>query len=397
MTSKLQKLAAEVLRLSTSSENQRRLIERHTLVSGGRAACRPPVYVRLNRPYLQARTGVNLKNLIHDPEAYLELELMTKIIKFTEFDEDTPLFPDVMLQFGTAWDLTLCGIPWVEVGREEPWIGQPILGSADEVDLLHVPVDFDQVGMMPLTLPIYEDIRRILGDRIPVHFPDWLAGPTRIVQKLRGEESFFLDLYDNPTGVHKMFVYATRVRRAFEAYRARLTRTGPGPGEFYYWEFKTMANDEVNAELLSPQHYREFIYPYDLEYCRDYPRVYFHGSGVFTPYFDKIATLPNLRMIEISDWSDLGEANRVLGDKLILERTFLQTERAFTGDHSTKTNLLGNLVKAAGGSSFYFILNVDNQDQGIEGRIHEWVQLSRQAIERHLYPISSGQNNSPKL
>ena len=382
----IQKLVNEVLALAESEENKRRIAKRRALLARQPGGYVPSVYVRLNRPYLPGRIDVNLGELIHDPEKYLYLEMMTKIIKFTEFGEDTPLFPDVMLQFGTAWDLTLCGIPWTTVDGEEPWVGDPILSAPHDVDQLPIPEDFTEVGMMPLTLSMYEETQRILGEGIKVHFPDWLAGPTRVVQKLRGEENFFLDLYDNPQGVHKMFAYATKLRRNFEAFRKELVGTGPGPAEFYYWEFKILANDEVNAQLLSPQHYRDFVYPYDLEYCRDYQHVYFHGSGIFTPYFEMLRALPNVEMIEISDWSDLAKAGQLLGDKVILERTFLQTEEAVAGTRTEKAKILNNLVDDAGDSFFYFILNIDNRDEGIEERIDEWVQLSREAIARHFPP-----------
>ena len=376
----IHKLVDEVLLLAESKENKRRVAKRQDLLAREPDGYVPSVYVRLNRPYLPGRIDVNLRHLTHDPEAYLRLELMTKIIKFTEYDEDTPLYPDVMLQLGTAWDLTLCGIPWTEVDGEEPWVGDPILSAPDAVDQLPIPEDFTEVGMMPLTLSLYQETQRIMGDRIKVHFPDWVAGPTRVVQKLRGEENFFLDLYDHPQGVHKMFAYATQLRRNFEAFRKKMVGRGPGPGEFYYWEFKTLANDEVNAQLLSPQHYREFVYPYDLEYCRDYRHVYFHGSGIFTPYFEMIKTLPNVEMIEISDWSDLAKASRVLGDKVILERTYLQTEEAVAGTRAEKAEILDRLTNEAGDSFYYLILNVDNPDEGIEEQAREWLQLSREAI-----------------
>jgi hypothetical protein len=384
------KLVDQVLDLAGSDENQRRIAQRRALLSrepdrdlqaaGGFI---PPVYVRLNRPYVASRIGVNLRDLFRDLEAYLHLEMMTKIIKFTEFDEDTPIVPDVMLQFGVAWEPSLCAIPWIEVDGEEPWAGEPILSSPHDADYLEIPQDFSQVGMMPQTLRIYEQAQQLLGNRIKVHFPDWLSGPTRLVQKLRGEENFFLDLYDNPPGVHKIFEYTTELRRSFESFRRRLVGTGPGPGELYYWEFKTLANDEVNAQLLSPKHYREFVYPYDLEYCRDYEHVYFHGSGVFTPYFETIKTLPNLAMIEISDWSDIAKASQVFGQSVILERTFLQTEEALVADTVRKGEILSQLVEGAKGTRFYFILNVDNRDEGIEDTIREWVRLSREAIAKH--------------
>ncbi len=387
----IHKLVDEVLDLAGSKENQMRITQRRALLSREENSRShqnartyiPPVYIRLNRPYVASRIGVNLRDLIHDTETYLYMEMMTKIIKFTEFEEDTPLFPDVMLQFGVAWDMSLCGIPWIEVDGEEPWGGEPVLSILDDVDHLEIPEDFSQIGMMPLTLRIYEQAQQLLGRRVKVHFPDWLSGPTRMVQKLRGEENFFLDLYDNPQGVHKIFAYATKLRRRFEVFRRRLVGTAPGPGELYYWEFKTLANDEVNAQLLSPKHYREFIYPYDWEYCRDYEHVYFHGSGVFTPYFEIIKALPNVDMIEISDWSDIAKASQIFGEKVILERTFLQTEKAFIDDTGTKREILSRLVDGVGGSRFYFILNVDNRDKGIEGGVREWVQLSREAISHH--------------
>jgi hypothetical protein len=376
----IQQLADEVLSLAGSQENQRRIAKRQALVACARLDYSPSVYVRLNRPYVASRIDVNLRDLIHDTETYLYLELMTKIINFTECEDDTPLCPEVMLQFGVAWELTLHGIPWVEVDGEEPWVGQPVLSRPEDVDRLEVPQDFSQVGMMPLALRTYHDAQRILGDRIRVHFPDWLAGPTRVVQKLRGEESFFLDVYDNPAGVHQVFSHATQVRRSYEAWRKKLIGAGPGPAEMYYWEFKTLANDEVNAQMLSPGHYREFVYPYDLEYCRDYERVYFHGSGVFTPYLEIIKTLPNVALIEISDWSDLGKASQVLGNRVILERTFLQTEKAFAAEADIGRQILNQLVADAGSAFFYFILNMDNRDEGIEQRMRDWVRMSRDVI-----------------
>jgi hypothetical protein len=379
----IHKLVGEVLDLARSDENLRRMKQRRSLVERLKPGFVPPVYVRLNRPYVAARTGINLRELVHDVESYLRLELMTKIINFTEFGDDTPLIPDVLLQFGVAWDLSLCGIPWVEVDREEPWIGQPILSSPDDVDRLEVPTDFDRVGMMPLTMPIYREAQRILGDRVRVVFPDWEGGPTRVAYKLRGEQNFFLDLYDNPAGVHKLLQYATRVRRSYEAYRRKLTGGGPSSPELYYWEFKVLANDEVNAQLMSPKHYRQFIYPYDLEYCRDYRNAYFHGSGVFTPFYEMIGELPNVALIEISDWSDLAGASRVLGDRVILERSFVQTERALTADADSRSQILNRLVEEAGTAFFYFILNLDNRDVGIEQRACDWMRLSRQAIARH--------------
>jgi len=85
-------------------------------------------------------------------------------------------------------------------------------------------------------------------------------------------------------------------------------------------------------------------------------------------------------MIEISDWSDLAKASRVLGDKAILERTFLQTEEAVAGTRAEKAGILDRLASEAGDSFYYLILNVDNPDEGIEEQAREWLQLSREAI-----------------
>ena len=378
----LLRLAHEVIALSASSENQRRVAQRRALLAHDPSGlC--PVMIRLNRPYVARRAGVNLKDLYDDAETYLYFEFMSQILRFTLFHEDTPIVPEINLQLGVAWDLSLCGIPWIDVDGEEPWPGGPILANGHEAGGLPVPVDFSQVGMMPKTLRLYRDTQKILGSTMPVHFPDWLAGPTRVVQKLRGEANLFLDFYDDPEAVHKMYAYATRVRRSFEVFRRALTGTGPGPAEMYFWEFKTLANDEVNAQLISPAHYDRFIYPHDLEYCRDYQNVYYHGSGVFTPYLQLIRSLPNVALIEISNWTDIRQASHVLGERVILERSFLQTEPAFAADFSEREALMDEIVAGADGSFFYLVLNVDNPDEGVEQQARDWIRLARETTARH--------------
>ncbi|MCL5994638.1 MAG: hypothetical protein M1546_01115 [Chloroflexi bacterium] len=58
------KLVDEVLDLVRSDENLRRIKQRQALMARRKADFVPAIYVRLNRPYVAARTGINLREMV---------------------------------------------------------------------------------------------------------------------------------------------------------------------------------------------------------------------------------------------------------------------------------------------------------------------------------------------
>jgi hypothetical protein len=374
----------EVLALSQSAENVRCQRNRNALLARDESYV-PAVMPLLNKLYVAESVGINLRDIRRDPELNVRLELISKILNFERFAGDTPLVPELLIYLGVSFEPELCGIPSREMDGHEPWIGEPILGSAAAAAGLTVPspTDLRSTAIMQTAVRLYEGAQDLVGDLMPVHMQGWYAGHLRVVQKLRGEACFFADLYDDPQAVHRMFGYVDQVRQQYDRVRCDLVGDVPCHAASTYWDFQALANDEVSGHLISAQHYEEFIYPYDLAFCKDYPRVYYHGDGKFTPFLPLIKTLPNVEMIEVGRHTDLAQAAQVLGDKVAFDVTFSEVDREFTGSGELQQELLDRIVTAAGDSFFHIVLFVNACGGEADADVKNFIDASRQAIERH--------------
>ena len=346
---------------------------------------RPLVFVRPTRVYLRQKYALDLQLVYQDPQEYLKTELLTKLQTYMEFDDDTPVWPLVEMWLGSPFEMSLLGTECIMLSESDPRWGAPVLRSLDDVAKLRQP-DFESTGMLPLAHRMYGDIEKLVSGRFEVRFPQWQKGTLGVALVVRGDSDFYADLYDNPEGLHRLMSHIDRVAAWYEEERNKRFGVSKGDGRWGYRRYRTLGNDEVDCNLISPAHYLEFVYPYDRSYTeRSAEGVYLHSCGNLTPLYRQIAALPHLEVLHISPWSDFFRALDVVDKSIILEKAFYQQDSYFQADVNKMAEEIDNLVRAAreAGRLFYFLVDADVFGDKENKRLQEWLRVCRESIARH--------------
>ena len=137
-------------------------------------------------------------------------------------------------------------------------------------------------------------------------YPNW-QGVLNTAFHLRGPE-IFMDLYDRPELVRQFLgviaeVMIRLVRRVEERQRA----SG--------FEINLLSVSNCVMNMLSPEHYREFVQPHDRRIAESFERFGVHTcEWDVTPYIEVLSELPNLGYLDMGMVSDMARVRRVFPD-----------------------------------------------------------------------------------
>lgn len=176
--------------------------------------------------------------------------------------------------------------------------GTPL--TEQETDALQ-PVDVESNAFFQGILRQLERIEQLTGT--VRGFLNW-QGVLNTAFRLRGEH-IFTDLIDSPERARHVFdcVAETMLREA-RALRARQLRAGAD------YRFATISNCVVN--MISGDHYREFLLPYDLKLRSHFEKFGIHNCAwEVDAYMEAYAETPKLGYIDMGVSSDLARARKL--------------------------------------------------------------------------------------
>jgi len=305
-------LIDEYLTLSESEENQRRLGNWEPIIVGTLEWHRPPrlgsfreeglapIQTTLQHPYFLEIFQSNLAEFYQEPTAYLRFELQKRIWAFRHVPDDIPLDRVIRVCFRSPFEASFFGVPYHFFPKQDPVINQthepPVL-SRQDLDRLK-PIDFYESGMMPLAHRLYEGVREMVPDEFTVVFSEWLRGPFGVALYVRGYEDMLADLVADPGFAHAVMTRVTRERQAWFEARARYLGQPVPP--------TTILDDEVDAGVIGPRHYRDFILPYEKEISDFHQRIsYWHSCGNTGPMAADVLSIGHIELLDVSGWADL--------------------------------------------------------------------------------------------
>jgi uroporphyrinogen-III decarboxylase len=133
--------------------------------------------------------------------------------------------------------------------------------------------------------------------------------------RLRGER-IFMDLFDTPERAHHIFECVTNAMiEGIKKLHERQKKAGVDE------KFATISNCVVN--MISPEHYKEYVLPYDLKIRAEFDKFGIHNCAwVVDPYMDSYATVPRLGYIDMGVTSDMKRAKELFPET---RRTVLYT------------------------------------------------------------------------
>ena len=191
--------------------------------------------------------------------------------------------------------------------------GLPIVYTVDNwPNVEHHYLSLKEMGCIePLDLDTNPFFQQLLGqvERITdlegccEGFVNW-QGVINNAQRLRGQE-IFIDLYEEPEACHRLFAAVTDT--IIEATRRLRDRQRAGNVDY---RFATVSNCMVN--MVSPEHYREFILPCDLRIAEAFESLGVHNCAwTVDPYLKLYTSIPNLAYIDMGIDSDLARAREL--------------------------------------------------------------------------------------
>lgn len=172
--------------------------------------------------------------------------------------------------------------------------------SVGEIESL----DVEELIERPFVQEIYDQMDIIESEWGKIHgYLNW-QGVLNNAFHIRGQD-IFLDIYDEPDFVHVFFSEICEVMiRLAKMVQARQRESG-----FYINQF-SVSNCTVN--MISPEMYREFVFPYDQRIALSFERFGVHTCNWdVTPYIEAFKDLPNLGYLDMGMMSDMAEVRRM--------------------------------------------------------------------------------------
>ena len=254
-------------------------------------------------------------------------------------------------------------------------------------------------------------VEEVLGDIVPVRlvvvWNDFNTLTQRLVH-LMGMEAFFIACYEQPDAVHAVMAYlrdnALSIMRQEDAlgilglnndhqevwwsghnYTHLLPRPGFDPGHVT-WAHRWQATNLQEATGMRPSMASEFLYPYVREIAKPVGLLYYGCCEAVHQSWDDIRTLPNLRKVSISQWTNedvMGEALR--GHDIVYSRkpnpNFLSVDETLDGEawaaHIRRT------LEATRGCSVEFLVRDVYTLHHNHDNARRAASIAREVIDRH--------------
>lgn len=218
-----------------------------------------------------------------------------------------------------------------------PAVIDPALKDYSMLDDLEMP-DMDRPGRMePL-----EELLRQVGDEVyicskvpaPFHYAaEWM----------RGLNQFLLDMLVNPQYVHRLLDFMADV--AIEIGKKQIDVGTHGI---------MMEDPSAAAQVISPDHYREFAYPYERKVARALKAyggdVIIHICGDTTPILPDLART-GAKCLSVDESVDLRKAKETVGDRVALFGN-VPVETIYRGTEEEIKAGVRKCIEDAGGSGY---------------------------------------------
>jgi len=163
------------------------------------------------------------------------------------------------------------------------------------------PVDLENNDFFANIMQQIDHIEKLTGSANG--FLNW-QGVLNVAFRLRGER-IFMDLFDSPKRANHIFNVITET--LIKGIKLLLARQKKAGSEYH---FATISNCVVN--MIGPQHYREYLLPYDLKIRREFENFGIHNCAwLVDPYMDAYATVEKLGYIDMGITSDLKRAKEL--------------------------------------------------------------------------------------
>jgi uroporphyrinogen-III decarboxylase len=278
----------------------------------------------------------------------------------------------------TYWNLDDRDDTWTMSGAHGAYIIPALFGCALQYELDRWPLvierpdqsledlaalDIDELMHTPMVQDLDRQMDILQSENGKIHgYLHW-AGVLNNAFNIRGQD-IFTDMALDPETTHRFLRLITDVMiRMATRYQQRQTQSGFPIDHF------SVSNCTVN--LISPPYYREFIFPYDNQIAKSFPRFGVHTCNWnVNPYLDSIHALPKVGYMDMGIVSDMRRAKEL----------FPQARRAMmyspvTLHDATREQIARDMQKVYEDLAPCDIVMADIQSTTPDSRVNELLQI----------------------
>lgn len=136
-----------------------------------------------------------------------------------------------------------------------------------------------------------------LKGRLEVGIRKSVQGPFQVATGLHGQENVFMEEITDPDFVTELMEFAFQFHKSWVEGWENLH--GRKYGMF------NIGDDDIDTKFtVSPQNFRKMILPLHIRYGQKFESIHWHSCGDTNDVFQDIATIPNLKLLEMGPMDD---------------------------------------------------------------------------------------------
>jgi hypothetical protein len=250
--------------------------------------------------------------------------------------------------------------------------------SVNEIERL----DINRLLEGPFVEELFHQMDMIESEWGKIHgYLNW-QGVLNNAFHLRGQD-ILIDLYERPDWVHHFFSVIFEVMTQF----TRMVQERQRKSGFYIDQF-SVSNCTVN--MISPQMYREFVFPHDRRIALSFERFGVHTCNWdITPYIEILKDLPNLGYLDMGMTSDMAKVKKMFPET----RRAVMVSPVALQDASLEV-LMRDMEKIYHQLAPCDVVMADIQASTSDKRVNELLDICRN-LESDKFLASSGEKESP--
>lgn len=330
-----------------------------------------PLIMSMDPIWWARKLGYDMESLVFDvePEVAIEFQLKQKLFHHRNIPDDTVIIPDITTLPTWMPTITPFGSKYSYDFATGSWKLPSLIEKKEDLDKLSL-TSFNKEKYWGEKERSLKKFNEILDGEIPVRYsiPEENAwfGPFACAQNIYGMTNTLMALAEDPPFIHRLMEFITQSRLKYEEEKAKVLGTK--------LIFLGLTEDEVDCNMLSPEMYQEFIFPYECRIAEKFKKVYYHSCGNLTPILDIVTTLPNLWKLHISSWTDLEVAVQKIPKEIILEKHLLATDifQTTCGEMEKKIREITSLAKNRS-----IEIHVSSIMEGKTEKISTWLSIAR--------------------
>jgi uroporphyrinogen-III decarboxylase len=393
-TNEIKKLFDEFRELEQSGENKCRRSMWEGIARSGRDQFRPtpksdrswkdglvPITADIQIPTWSRIIGFDVHKFYFDAGTFLENYLKIMIYRFKNFEDDTFLTTDIPMWGSSALEGSLFGLKHVTLEGKDPELELiPVINDTEDLKKMQ-PVNFRTSGIMPQIIRVYEDVCDLCMDAgFTVLFPEWIRSPFGVAVYIRGFEDLLVDMITDEEFYHSIMRYITDSRKEWFQGLEKYSGNPVKKANLY--------NDEVSCPTLSPELYKNKVFPYEQELCSFHGGLhYWHSCGNVSDLACEIAKLSDLDLFNVGPWTSALAAGKAFRDKTPLEICMNPQKDILEGTRESMTQRLLGIKKDCLESDvcgFGLKISALNAYDNLEDMIQNiklWIEVARKVSQ----------------